>query len=129
MNNLFDLKGKVALVTGGTHGIGLAIGITLGKAGAKVCVNDIMDEKLDICREEFSKEGLDVYTLKFNVTDEADVDKSITEIERNVGPVDILINNAGIIKRIPILNMSIDDYKQVIDVDLVAPLKIGRAHV
>ncbi|HPF03611.1 MAG TPA: gluconate 5-dehydrogenase [Bacteroidales bacterium] len=126
MNNLFDLKGKVALVTGGTHGIGLAIGITLGKAGAKVCVNDIMDEKLDICREEFSKEGLDVYTLKFNVTDEADVDKSITEIERNVGPVDILINNAGIIKRIPILNMSIDDYKQVIDVDLVAPLIVSK---
>ncbi|MBN1108957.1 MAG: gluconate 5-dehydrogenase [Bacteroidales bacterium] len=126
MNNLFDLKGKVALVTGGTHGIGLAIGITLGKAGAKVCVNDIMDEKLDICREEFRKEGLEVYTLKFNVTDEADVDKGITEIEKNVGPVDILINNAGIIKRIPILNMSVEDYKQVIDVDLVAPLILSK---
>jgi gluconate 5-dehydrogenase len=126
MKELFDLTGKVALVTGGTHGIGLAIGLLLGKAGAKVCVNDIMDEKLGLCREEFSKAGLEVYTLKFNVTDEKDVDRGITEIETNVGPVDILVNNAGIIKRIPILNMSIDDYKQVIDVDLVAPLIISK---
>lgn len=126
MKNLFDLTGKVALVTGGTHGIGLAIGLLLGKAGAKVCVNDIMEEKLDSCREEFRKAGLDVYTLQFNVTDEIDVDRGISEIEANVGPVDILVNNAGIIKRIPILDMSIADYKQVIDVDLVAPLILSK---
>jgi gluconate 5-dehydrogenase len=49
-NELFDLSGKVALVTGGTHGIGLAIGLILGKAGAKVCVNDLQDEKLQSCK-------------------------------------------------------------------------------
>lgn len=126
MKELFDLTGKVALVTGGTHGIGLAIGIVLAKAGAKVCVNDLQDEKLQSCREEFKKEGLKVYTLKFNVTDEKDVDKGISEIEKNVGSVDILINNAGIIKRIPILDMQVSDYKQVIDVDLVAPLIVSK---
>jgi len=126
MKDLFDLTGKVALVTGGTHGIGMAIGIILGKAGAKVCVNDIQDEKLELCRAGFKKQGLDVFTLKFNVTDENDVDKGISLIEEKVGPVDILVNNAGIIKRIPILDMAVSDYKQVIDVDLVAPLIISK---
>jgi len=51
-----------------------------------------------------------VFTLKFNVTDEADVDRGISVIEKNVGPVDILVNNAGIIKRIPILDMPISDF-------------------
>lgn len=126
MKELFDLTGKVALVTGGTHGIGLATGILLGKAGARVCVNDIQDEKLAICKDAFKKEGLDVYTLKFDVTDEKDVDRGISEIEENVGPVDILVNNAGIIKRIPILNMSVAEFRQVIDVDLVAPLIVSK---
>jgi gluconate 5-dehydrogenase len=126
MNGLFDLTGKVALVTGGTHGIGLAIGLILGKAGAKVCINDIEEEKLLLCRYAFQKEGLDVYTLVFNVTDEKDVDGGISEIEKNVGNIDILVNNAGIIKRIPILEMAIPDFKQVIDVDLVAPLIVSK---
>lgn len=123
---LFDLSGKVALVTGGTHGIGLAIGLILGKAGARVCVNDLSEEKLDNCKDEFRKEGLEVYTLKFNVTDEQDVDRGITEIEKNVGPVDILVNNAGIIKRIPILQMPVEDFRQVIEVDLVAVMIVSK---
>jgi len=126
MKELFDLTGKVALVTGGTHGIGLAVGVLLGKAGAKICVNDLQDDRLNSCKESFKKEGLDVFTLKFNVTDEADVDRGISVIEKNVGPVDILVNNAGIIKRIPILDMPISDFKQVIDVDLVAPLIVSK---
>ena len=126
MKDLFDLTGKVALVTGGTHGIGLAIGLVLARAGAKVCVNDLQDNKLQGCRESFEKEGLSVFTLKFNVTDEHDVDKGISLIEKSVGPIDILVNNAGIIKRIPILDMAIVDFKQVIDVDLVAPLIVSK---
>ena len=126
MKELFDLTGKVALVTGGTHGIGLATGLLLGKAGAKVCVNDIQEDKLQSCNEAFKKNGLEVYTLKFNVTDEKDVDAGITQIEKNAGPVDILVNNAGIIKRIPILEMSVSDYKQVIEVDLVAPFIVSK---
>jgi len=126
ISELFDLTGKVALVTGGTHGIGLAIGLILGKAGAKVCVNDIREEKLLACREAFDKEGLGVYTLLFNVTDEKDVDRGISEIEKNVGTIDILVNNAGIIKRIPILDMPLEDFRKVIDVDLIAPLIVSK---
>ena len=126
MKELFDLTGKVALVTGGTHGIGLATGLLLGKAGAKVCVNDIDEDKLQSCKEAFKKNGLEVFTLKFNVTDEKAVDAGITLIEKNAGSVDILVNNAGIIKRIPILDMSVSDYKQVIEVDLVAPFIVSK---
>jgi len=123
---LFDLKGKVALVTGGTHGIGMACGKALAKAGAKICVNDIDDEKLTVAKTEYAKEGIDVYTLNFNVTSEEDVNRGITQIENEVGPVDILVNNAGIIKRIPILDMPLSDFEQVIKVDLVAPLIVAK---
>jgi gluconate 5-dehydrogenase len=123
---LFDLTGKVALVTGGTHGIGLAIGKVLAKAGARVCVNDISTDRLETCKENYRKAGLDVFTLIFDVTDESAVDRGISTIEHEVGPVDILVNNAGIIKRIPILEMNIADFKEVIEVDLVAPLIVSK---
>jgi gluconate 5-dehydrogenase len=126
INKLFDLTGKVALVTGGTHGIGMAIATTLGQAGAKIAVNDISDEKLASCKEEYKKAGLEVYTLNFDVTNETEVDRGITDIEKNLGPIDILVNNAGIIKRIPILDMPVSDYKQVLDIDLVAPLIVAK---
>jgi gluconate 5-dehydrogenase len=126
MIELFDLSGKVALVTGGTHGIGLAIGLLLGKAGAKVCVNDRTEDKLEGCREAFAKEHLEVFAMVFDVTNETDVDRGIGLIEKKVGPVDILVNNAGIIKRIPILDMPVADFKEVLDVDLVAPLIVSK---
>ncbi len=123
---LFDLTGKVALITGGTHGIGMAIGKTLGKAGAKICVNDISAEKLESCKAEYAQEGIDVYTLLFDVTKEEDVDRGISQIEKEVGLIDILVNNAGIIKRIPILDMKISEFEQVLDIDLVAPLIVTK---
>ena len=126
INDLFDLSGKVALVTGGTHGIGMACGKALAAAGAKLCVNDIDEAKLAEAKVEYAKDGIDVYTLNFNVCSEADVDKGISQIEKEVGAIDILVNNAGIIKRIPILEMPMDDYRQVIDVDLVAPLIVAK---
>jgi len=124
--DLFNLTGKVALITGATHGIGLSVAKILGKAGAKIVVNDISDEKLAACKQEYRKEGLEVYTLNFDVTNEAAVDKGITEIEQKVGPINILVNNAGIIKRIPILDMPLSDFKLVLDVDLVAPLILAK---
>lgn len=126
MEKLFDLSGQVALVTGGTHGIGMAIGKTLGKAGARVCVNDIDEGKLADAKKEYAGEGLDVYTLLFDVTDEDAVDKGITRIEKEVGDITILVNNAGIIKRIPILDMPVSEFKEVIDIDLVAPLIMAK---
>jgi gluconate 5-dehydrogenase len=126
IQELFNLTGKVALITGGTQGIGMAIAKTFGKAGAKIVVNGRSEEKLSKAKAQFKKEGLDVYTLVFDVTDETAVDKGISEIEKNVGPVEILVNNAGIIKRTPILEMPVADFKQVIDIDLVAPFIVAK---
>jgi gluconate 5-dehydrogenase len=122
----FKLDGKVALVTGGTHGIGMAVGTVLGQAGAKICVNDLGEEKLASAKKEYAEKGIDAFTTVFNVTDEADVDAGISRIEKEVGSIDILVNNAGIIKRIPILDMPVADYKQVIDVDLIAPFIVSK---
>jgi gluconate 5-dehydrogenase len=126
IEQLFNLKDKVVLVTGGTHGIGMAVGMVLGKAGAKICVNDLSEETLAKAKEAYAAEGIDAYTLVFNVTDEAAVDAGISKIEGEIGTIDILVNNAGIIKRIPILDMPVADYKQVIDVDLIAPFIVGK---
>jgi len=126
IQQLFDLTGKVALITGGTHGIGMAIGKVLGQAGAKICVNDLSKEKLQSCTTEFATAGIDIFTVVFDVTSEADVDRGISIIEKEVGKIDILVNNAGIIKRIPILDMPLADFKQVLDVDLVAPLIVSK---
>jgi len=124
--DLFDLSGQVVLITGGTHGIGMAIGKVLGQAGAKICVNDLSRERVEACREEYANAGVDVYTLVFDVTNEEDVNNGISQIEKEVGSVDILVNNAGIIKRVPILDMPVADFRQVIDVDLVAPLIVAK---
>jgi gluconate 5-dehydrogenase len=126
IQQLFGLTGKVALITGGTHGIGMAIGKVLGQVGAKICVNDLSEEKLQNCKTEFAADGIDVFTVVFDVTSEADVDRGISIIEKEIGKIDILVNNAGIIKRIPILDMPLADFKQVLDVDLVAPLIVSK---
>jgi gluconate 5-dehydrogenase len=126
INELFDLSGKVALVTGGTHGIGMACGKMLAKAGAKLCVNGRDDAKLENCKAEFAKDGIDIFTFNFDVTDELAVDKGISQIEKEVGPVDILVNNAGIIKRIPMLDMPVADFEEVIKIDLVAPFIVAK---
>jgi len=123
---LFDLTGKTALVTGATHGIGFAIAVGLAQAGAKICVNDVSDEKLGVAAAEYRKVDIDPYLLNFDVTSEAAVDHGIAQIEKDVGAVDILVNNAGLIRRIPILEMQVADLEQILDVDLVAPFIVTR---
>jgi gluconate 5-dehydrogenase len=123
---LFDLTGKVALVTGATHGIGMAIATGYAGAGARICVNDIFDDRLEACKREYARRGIDAFTLNFDVTSEAEVDRGISDIEKAVGPIDILVNNAGIIKRTAILDMTVEDYKQVIEIDLVAPFIVSK---
>ena len=125
---LFNLKGKTALVTGGTQGLGMAMAMGLGKAGAQVVINgNSSQEKIDNAIEEYKKEGLDVKGYKFDVTDEAQVQAAVAKIESEVGPIDILVNNAGIIKRTPLEEMEVADFEQVIKVDLVSPFIVSKA--
>lgn len=124
--NLFDLTGKRALVTGGVHGLGMAMAKGLGHAGAELIINNFSEDMLDEARLEYEKEGLTVHTYVFDVTDDKAVEKHIDLIEKEVGPIDILINNAGIIKRVPMEDMETEDFRAVIDVDLVGPFIVSK---
>lgn len=123
---LFDLTGKTALVTGGTHGLGMAIATGLAEAGAKIVVNDISKEKLENAKKEYMENGIDVSTYLFDVTNEAEVIEALRVIEKDVAPIDILVNNAGIIKRVPILDMDVEEFRQVLDIDLVGPFIMAK---
>lgn len=117
--SLFDLTGKRALVTGATHGLGMAMAKGLGSAGATLIINGhSSQEKIDRALEVYRAEGIEAHGYKFDVTDEAAVQDLIPQIEAEVGPIDILINNAGIIKRVPMVEMSVDDWEAVIRTDL-----------
>ncbi len=124
---LFDLSTKNALITGGTHGLGMSIATGLAEAGATIIINDVFPDKLEKARQEYEKAGIRIHTYLLDVTDEAAVGKMIPLMEDEVGPIDILINNAGIIKRIPILEMKAEEFRQVLDVDLTGPFIMSKA--
>lgn len=124
---MFSLSGKVALVTGATHGLGMALATALAQAGAKLVINDIDQERLTTAKAEYKANGVDVHTYLFDVTKEDQVIAGIKKIKDEVGSVDILVNNAGIIKRIPAQDMSVEDFNAVINVDLVAPFIMSKA--
>mgnify|MGYP001175168847 CR=1 FL=1 len=127
---LFDLTGKVALVSGSTHGLGMAMAKGIGLAGATVIINgNSSQEKIDKAVANFKAEGIQAFGYRFDVTDENAVIKAVAQIEKEVNPIDILINNAGIIKRIPLVEMEVTDFKQVVDVDLVSPFIVSKAVV
>jgi gluconate 5-dehydrogenase len=125
--NLFDLTGKVALVTGGVHGLGMSMAKGLGHSGAKIVVNDrSSQEAVDKAVAEYKSVGIEAYGYLFDVTNEAEVIATIKKIEAEVGPIDILINNAGIIKRTPIIEMEVEDFTAVITVDLIGPFIVSK---
>ena len=125
--NLFSLEGKVALVTGGAHSIGFAIGVGLAQAGATVCFNCSNEASRQRGIEAYQKAGVNVHGYVADVTEEAAVQALIAKIREEVGIIDILVNNAGIIKRIPMTEMSVEDFSKVIDVDLIAPFICSKA--
>jgi gluconate 5-dehydrogenase len=124
--NLFSLKNKTALVTGGTHGLGMAMSKGLASAGAKLIINDQSREKLDNAIKEYASAGITSKGYLFDVTDDIAVKNAIAQIEKEEGPIDILINNAGIIKRCPMLDMEASDFRQVIEVDLIGPFIVSK---
>lgn len=125
--NLFDLTGKVALVTGGTHGLGQAMATGLGNAGATLIINGASSqEKLDTAVSHYKSLGLKAYGYLFDVTNETQVIANIAKIEKEVGAIDILVNNAGIIKRTPLEDMEVADFEQVLKVDLVSPFIVSK---
>ena len=96
MINAFDLTGKVALVTGGTYGIGMAMAKALGKAGATIIINARRSEMVDEAVAEYKKEGLKAYGFTCDVTQETQVQEMVAAVEKEVGSIDILVNNADV---------------------------------
>ncbi|WP_421775274.1 gluconate 5-dehydrogenase [Gracilimonas sp.] len=126
MSNLFDLSAKRAFVTGATHGLGMAMAKGLGDAGAELIINGTTPERMEKALEEYRSEGYTVHGFIFDVTDEAKAKEHVEKIEKEIGPIDILVNNAGIIKRVPLEEMDVEDYRRVIDVDLVGPFIMAK---
>lgn len=123
----FSLEGKTAWVTGGCYGIGFAIAEALASAGAKIAFNATSQESVDSAMEKYRACDIDAHGYVCDVTDEEAVTQLNARIEMEVGPVDILVNNAGIIKRIPMCQTSAEDFRRVVDVDLVAPFIVAKA--
>ena len=104
--NMFSLEGKIALVTGGAHGIGFAIAESYAEAGATVVFNCSSEVSLERGLAAYKEKGIDAHGYVCDVTDEEAVKKMIADIEEKIGTVDILVNNAGMIKRIPMHELS-----------------------
>ena len=123
----FSLEGKVALVTGASYGIGFAIASGMAKAGATIVFNDIKQELVDKGLAAYKEAGIDAHGYVCDVTNEEQVNAMVAQIAKDVAPIDILVNNAGIIKRIPMCDMTAEQFRQVIDVDLNAPFIVSKA--
>jgi gluconate 5-dehydrogenase len=123
---LFDLKGKTALVTGGTHGLGMAMATALAEAGATLIVNGHTPDKLESAAGTYAQKGIHARTCLFDVTDEAEVERMVPLMEKEAGPIDILVNNAAIIKRVPILEMKAEDFRKIVDVNLTGQFIMAK---
>ncbi|WP_027695158.1 gluconate 5-dehydrogenase [Vibrio litoralis] len=117
MNNLFDLKGKVALVTGSAQGIGNVLVKGLAEHGATVVINDRTEERAKSAALQLRELGYEAYGYGFDVTCKDAIVDSVAQISKEVGPIDILINNAGIQRRFPILEFPESDWDDVIEVN------------
>ena len=125
--SMFSLEGKVALVTGAAYGIGFAMAEAFAVAGAKICFNCRSQHHLDQAMADYAAKGIEAHGYICDVTDEEQVKAMVAQIEEEVGVIDILVNNAGIIKRIPMLEMSTEEFRQVIDIDLNSPFIVSKA--
>lgn len=123
----FKLDGKIALVTGAAYGIGFGMASALAQAGAKIVFNDINQDLVDKGLAAYQEAGIEAYGYVCDVTNEEQVQAFVAQVKEEVGVIDILVNNAGIIKRIPMLEMSAADFRQVIDIDLNGPFIMAKA--
>ena len=122
----FSLKGKIALITGASYGIGFAIASAYAESGATIVFNDINRDLVDKGIKAYKEKGIKAHGYVCDVADEAAVADMVAKIEKEVGVIDILVNNAGIIRRIPMTEMTAAEFRKVVDVDLNAPFIVSK---
>ncbi len=125
--NTFGLDGRLALVTGSSAGIGLALARALGQAGASVVLNGRDVAKLEQAGALLRSEGLTVHTRNFDVTQATTVQAAIEDIESSIGPIEILVNNAGMQLRGPLEDFAIDDWHRLMRTNLDSVFLVGQA--
>ena len=123
----FDLTGKVALVTGASYGIGFAIATAMANCGATIVFNDIKQELVDKGLAAYKEAGIEAHGYVCDVTNEDAVNEMVKKITAEVGHINVLVNNAGIIKRIPMIEMSHTDFLRVIDVHVGGAFNCSKA--
>ena len=123
--SLFDLAGRRALVTGSSSGIGLELARGLAQHGARVLLNGRDEERLRAAVDGLRSEGLDASAAPFDVTDEAGVKSGVAEVLA-AGPIDILVNNAGIQRRVPLLDVTLEVWEEVLRNNLTSALLVSR---
>ena len=126
MIELFNLSGKNALITGGTHGLGMAMAEALAQAGALLVITGTTPSKMEEALNYYHSKGYNAKGYLFDVTNEENAAKFVELITQEVGNIHILVNNAGIIKREPAISMPVSDFRKVIDVDLVGPFIMSQ---
>lgn len=123
----FDLHGRVALVTGASHGIGFAITSALGEAGATIAFNCHNEEHCKAALEKYRQAGINASGYVSDVTKEPEMQDMVERITKELGPIDILVNNAAVIKRIPMHEMRVEDWRKVVDTDLTSAFIMAKA--
>ncbi|RKQ41562.1 gluconate 5-dehydrogenase [Enterobacter sp. R1(2018)] len=127
MNDLFSLAGKNVLITGSAQGIGYLLATGLGKYGAQIIVNDINQEKANAAVDKLRAADIRAVTAPFNVTQKTEIDTAIASIEEQVGPIDVLVNNAGIQRRHPFNEFPEQEWNDVIAVNQTAVFLVSQA--
>jgi gluconate 5-dehydrogenase len=126
-NPLFDLSGQVALVTGSSGGLGLAMARGLAQAGARVVLNGRDPGRLDAALAALRAEGHDVEATSFDVTDGTAVETGVVTIEDRIGPISILLNNAGIQRRVPLVDLDLATWDEVMRANTTSVFLVGQA--
>ena len=120
MKDLFDVSGRVVLITGSSRGLGFAFASGFAAAGARIIINGTRSESVDRAVQRIRTTGGVAEGYPFDVTDVAQVVQSVAQIEGEVGPIDILVNNAGIQRRAPLQDLTLENWQAVIDVNLTS---------
>ena len=126
-SNLFDLSGKTALITGSSQGIGFALAKGLASAGAAVVINGRDTAKIADAAKKLEAEGATVHQLAFDACDHGAVKAAVDGFEVNVGPIDILFNNAGMQHRAPLEDFPADAFDKILNTNVKTVFNVGQA--